>query len=100
MDALAEYVDFSSLGGPSIPPASAAATLSPVPAPAPGASDASLRKGMSRAEVERLLGPARQSADRREGDLAMTALVFMRGDEQITAEFIDDVMVRYTISSK
>jgi len=100
MDALAEYVDFSSLGGPSISPAPPAVPSSPVPAPVSVASDASLRKGMSRAEAERLLGPARQSTDRREGDLAITALVFMHGDEQITAEFVDNVLVRYTISSK
>jgi hypothetical protein len=98
MDALAEYVDFSSLGKPPLGPARSSTTVSASPVPVAG--DLSLRKGMARTDAERLLGPAQQSAERREGTLVITTLVFLRGDERITAEFIDDVLVRYTIASK
>jgi hypothetical protein len=96
MAALAEYVDFSSLGWPAgSPPPAATAALPELPA-----GDLTLRKGMTRADAERLLGPSQQSTDRREGNVTVTTLVFLRGDERITAEFVEDVLVKYTIASK
>jgi len=88
MAALGEYVSFSSF-----PRVQAA------PAPAP-ARDALPRKGMSRAEVERLLGKPVEASDRREGSLAVTRVVFLSGEQRIAAEFVEDVLVRYTITSK
>jgi hypothetical protein len=87
--ALAEYVDFS--GGP---PAQA-------DLPSPPAGDLKmLRKGLSRAEAEHLFGPPATSSERREGGLVVTTVVFNAGDQRATVDFIDDVLIRYTIISR
>jgi hypothetical protein len=96
--ALSEFVDFSSLGWPPAgPPPVGPVMIAPA---APGASEADLRKGMLREDVERRLGPPNQTTDHREGNVTVATLVFVRGDDRITADFIDDVLVRYTISSR
>ena len=90
---LAEYVDFGDRDS--------IRTLPPEPPPPPPMpSDSRLRKGMSRAEAERALGFAVESSQRRHGELTVTTLVFLSGDEKISADFVEDVLVRYTISSK
>jgi hypothetical protein len=63
-------------------------------------SDPRLRKGMARIDAERALGIPTESSQRRQGDLAITTLVFLSGDEKITADFVEDILIRYTISSK
>ena len=87
MTALAEYVDF---GGRSdardVPP--------------PPADITQLRKGMTRAEAERAFGRVVESSQRRDGALAVTTLVFDIGDQRLAADFVEDVLVRYTITSK
>lgn len=87
MAALVEYVDFKNTAAPSSRDA----------AP-PDVSQ--LRKGMMRSDVERLLGAPAQKSDKREGGTVTTTLVFEVGDETVTAAFVEDVLVRYTISSK
>jgi len=68
-------------------------------APPPG--DISLlRKGMSRAEAERAFGRPIESSQRRDAGLAVTTLVFDVGDQRVAADFVEDVLVRYTITSK
>lgn len=62
--------------------------------------DAAIRKGMLRSEVERAYGTPAESSTRREGSLTVSTLVFVNGDERITAEFVEDVLVRYSITSK
>jgi hypothetical protein len=84
--ALGEYVDFD--GG-----------VRPEPAPPTGDITA-LRKGMSRAEAERLFGRPVQTSKKGDGDLAVTTLVFDAGDQRVTADFVEEILVRYTISSK
>ena len=84
--ALGEYVDFE--GG-----------VRPEPAPPVGDITA-LRKGMTRAEAERAFGRPTETSRKGDGDLAVTTLVFNVGDERVTADFVEDVLVRYTISSK
>ena len=88
--ALSPYVDFS-----------AAPTEGDDLAP-PGADDptGTLRKGMRRADAERALGKPESFSDRREGTLTVTTLVFVRGEQRISAEFIEGVLIRYTISSR
>ena len=88
MAALERYVDFS----PSV--SSRRGDDRPV-------AESSLpRKGMSRAEAERAFGrPAREN-ERREGDLVITTLIFERRDQDITADFVEDVLVRFSISSR
>ena len=90
MAALAEYVDFHS-----------AAVRSDVAPPPPPAGDISLlRKGMLREDAEREFGRAVESSQRREGGLAITTLVFVIGEQRATADFVEGVLVRYTITSK
>jgi hypothetical protein len=59
-----------------------------------------LRKGMLRADAERALGTAVESSERREGGLVIRTFVFDVGDQRIAADFIEDVLIRYTITSK
>jgi hypothetical protein len=59
-----------------------------------------LRKGMTRAEAERAFGTPVESSQRRDGGLSMTMLVFDVGEQRIAADFVEDVLVKYTITSK
>jgi len=85
--ALAEYLDF---GGRTD-------TREDV---APPADISLLRKGMTRAEAEQAFGRFVESSERRDGGLAVTTLVFDIGDQRLAADFVEDVLVRYTITSK
>ena len=89
--ALAEYVDFSAApqGGP-LPQGSN---------DAPG-GDGLPRKGMLRIDAERQFGRPVSVSERREGTLRVVTIVFTRGDSRITAEFVEDVMIRYTVASR
>ena len=88
MASLAEYVDFSTLRG--IPPP-----------PLPAAFDiAILKKGSAREDVERAFGRPVQASERRDGGLVTTTLVFASGNERVTVDFVEDVLVRYTVSSR
>jgi len=90
MAALAEYVNFGAS------PAGSRGTV----APRPAGDLTMLRKGLSRADAERLLGPPSSSSERREGGLLVTTLVFNVADQRATADFVDDVLIRYTIMSR
>jgi hypothetical protein len=83
--ALGEFVDFG--GGASAEPA-------------PAGDITALRKGMTRAEAERALGRPIETSKRIEGTLALITLSFDVDDQRITADFVEDILVRYTISSK
>lgn len=85
--ALAEYIDFKG-----------AATAAPGSARAADAS--ALRKGMLREDVESLFGRGSQLSQRMVGDFRMLTLVFVAGEQRITADFVEDVLVRYAIASK
>jgi hypothetical protein len=97
--ALAEYVDFSPA-----PPGEGVSfdARPPVDAPPsrPVADVMQPRKGMMRADAERAFGKPIESSDRREGGIVITTLVFVSGDQRITADFLEDVLVRYTITSR
>lgn len=80
MSALSAFVDFAAADMP--------AASRPV---------GTLRKGQLRAEVERSLGAPVESSERREGALRVVSLVFVRANERVTAEFVEDVLIRYTI---
>lgn len=88
MAALAEYVDF---GGRSdvreaVPPPSGDITM--------------VRKGLSRGEAERLFGRPISLSERREGGVTVVTLVFNIADQRVTADFIEDVLIKYTIVSR
>ncbi|HMB81805.1 MAG TPA: hypothetical protein VKI43_17135 [Vicinamibacterales bacterium] len=101
MAALAEYVDFG--GGTDTRPAFVPA---PLPAPMPPAMTAPagdislLRKGLLRAEAERAFGRPVSASERREGGIVITTLVFSVGEQRVSADFLEDVLVRYTITSR
>ena len=94
MAALAEYVDFGAQAPPRLP--------APLPAPAapPSGDLGALRKGMSRADAERAFGRPTEVSQRRDGAMATTTAVFLVGEQRISADFVEDVLVRYTITSK
>jgi hypothetical protein len=87
MTALAEYVDFSSLGPPDA-------------RPFPGSFENQPQKGMLRADAERRYGRAVDVSQRREGTLTVITLVFLSGDQRITAEFVEDVLIRFVIGRR
>lgn len=82
MQALAAYVDFST----------AATTAATDPATLPR-----LHKGMSDEEVEQLLGYPNTQADRQEGKLTVNTWTYKKGSRTIEAEFVNDVLIRYTV---
>ena len=92
MRALAEYVEFPFASNATEP-----ATAPPGSRqPAAGA----IYKGMTLADAERALGRAESTSDRAEGTLRVVTATFSRDDQQITAEFVEGVLIRYSISSK
>ena len=86
MAALAKYVDFSPGDFPSRRDDRDAGTMP--------------RKGMTRAEAEHEFGPAANANIHTEGGLTVTTLRFVRRDEQITADFVEDVLVRFSMTSR
>jgi hypothetical protein len=89
--ALTEYVDFR---------AADARDGGAPPQPGPAGDIGLLRKGMLRADAERAFGRAVESSRRIEGGLATATLVFVVGQQRIAADFVEDVLVRYTVTSK
>jgi hypothetical protein len=98
MAALGEYVDFESLAPRATREDSSARILRD--AAPPSGDITQLRKGMTRAEAERAFGRPAETSERRDGGLAVTTLVFVVSDQRIGADFVEDVLVRYTITSK
>jgi hypothetical protein len=89
MQALAEYLDFSSLAGE--------------PATGPGLHAASppdeLRKGLTVDEVDARLGRPDAISQRTEGTLKVSTSTYRTRDRAITAEFVEGVLIRFTITS-
>jgi len=89
MRALAEYVDFSPLVGERAPEPGV---------PAAGRPDG-LRKGLTVDEVDALLGRPDAIAQRTEGTLKVSTSTYRTRDRGITAEFVEGVLIRFTITS-
>lgn len=101
MRALAEYVEFPFATDRR--PASPAARESLAPAPesrSAVAGTGTIRKGMTLAEVEQSLGRAERTTDRMEGALKVVTATYSRDDQRITAEFVEGVLIKYSIASK
>ena len=102
MRELREYVSFppESFGGKAVAPVSATRNEA---APALECGQAQrpteLRKGLTRAEVEAVCGKAMSTTERAAGDLTVVVATFVRGPNKLMAEFVEDVLVRYTLSS-
>lgn len=57
-------------------------------------------KGMMRDDAEAGFGTPSDVSERREGSLTVVTLIFLRPGQRITAEFVDDVLIRYSIASR
>ena len=99
MAALADYVEFPFADDAAARPGRFEADLARATA-ATASSPMSLRKGMSWDDVRHALGEPQKTADRMEGRLKVTAATFTSGDHQIDADFVEGVLVKYSISSK
>ena len=107
MDALAAYVSFpgdaagSDAGGR---PADAAPGGAPglvVRGPEQGDDPAQgLKKGMSREQVEAMFGKAVEAHDHSESGLTITSCTFLGKEEKVQADFVNGVLVQYSVSSR
>jgi hypothetical protein len=94
--ALAEYVTFEPTHSPDTFAQAASAPVPPEPAqPARGGP----RKGMLLQEADEQLGSPIKTAERQEGKLKVVTRTYATPDGQIAAEFVEGVMIRYTMSS-
>lgn len=99
--ALAAYLDF---------PEAAAAAESAAPQPfGPGTSGTASSatggsglpaKGMLQDDVDRMLGTPEKSTDRLEGKLKVTTRVYSTKAGRVSAEFVEGVLIRYTVTSQ
>jgi hypothetical protein len=97
MRALAEYVEFPFATDRPDAPSREPAVVTPEPRrPTAGA----IAKGTTLAEVEQALGKPEKTSERNEGTLKVVTATYSREDQRITAEFVEGVLIRYSISSK
>jgi hypothetical protein len=99
--ALAAYLDF---------PEAAAAAESAAPQPfGPGTSGTAAgpaggsglpAKGMLQDDVDQMLGTPEKSTDRPEGKLKVTTRVYSTKAGRVSAEFVEGVLIRYTVTSQ
>jgi hypothetical protein len=71
-----------------------------VPDLQPAAGPASLRKGMTMQQVSGIFGEPEKTADHMEGRLKVTTATFARDDHRLDAEFVEGVLIKYSLSSK
>ena len=90
MAALSDYVDFGGLrnepGGTGEPVATARSGL--------------LRKGMMLQDVNTMIGNPVNKTQRKEGTLNVQTVQYSTADGRVTADFVEGVLVRYTITSE
>jgi hypothetical protein len=91
--ALAEYVTFDQTLAEGSP-------LQPGPEPALPALKGGLpRRGMLASEVDRQLGTPEKTSDRKEGRLTVNTRVYSTADGRVSAEFVEGVLIRFTVTS-
>jgi len=98
--ALSPYLSFpAGMTGEAAQPAQAAAGAPPAPAPASGTIDAahSLQKGMHQEQVRALLGTPTNVADTDHDGIQLHTETFAEGNSLVHAEFVNGVLVRYSI---
>jgi hypothetical protein len=96
--ALAAYVDFDE---PAPAPTEVTSALPvagsvPVGKPGPGGLPA---KGMLQADVDELLGTPKKTSERMEGRLKVTTRVYSTTAGQVSAEFVEGVLIRFSMTS-
>ena len=92
--ALSEFVSF----GTAEPPTTFAQAAS-APVPAESRPSRGPRKGMLMAEADEALGTPVKSAERTEGKLKVMTRTYATPDGQVSAEFVEGVLIRYTMTS-
>jgi hypothetical protein len=97
-EALAAYVDFDEPAPAPTEIASALPVATSVPAgkPVPGGLPA---KGMLQADVDELLGAPQRTSNRMEGRLKVSTRVYPTAAGQVTAEFVEGVLIRFSMTS-
>ena len=103
MAALGRYVYFppETFGPNSSATGQVAAGPPQGPPQAPAGEGAnSLRKGLTRAQVEALFGPPLEQHEQNQGGLAVTSCTYQNATEKVQADFVNGVMVQYTVSSR
>jgi hypothetical protein len=100
MAALARYVDFPpEMFGPNgSAPGQAVTQAAPETSAAQGAG--ALRKGLTRAQVEALFGPPMAQHESTQGGLSVTSCTYQNAAEKVQADYVNGVMVQYTVSSR
>jgi hypothetical protein len=83
MAALSQYVDFTE-GAP--------AAVNPEPG--------SLRKGLTRAEAEGILGTAEKAEEGTEGSLRTVKATYASAMGRVEALFVEGILVRYSVKSE
>ncbi len=99
--ALAAYADFSGATATATVPTGSAAGAGALNATASGTTAKGmmgLRKGLSIAEVEALLGPATTAAESREGALTVMKRSYVLEGRRVSASFVNDVLIEYLIA--
>ena len=96
-EALAAYVDFDE-AAPAPAPAPALPVAGTVPTGKPGPGGLPT-KGMLQADVDELLGTPKRTSDRMEGRLKVTTRVYPTTAGQVTAEFVEGVLIRFSMTS-
>lgn len=94
MRALAEYVDFS----PVLAAAGGRPGLHGEERPGPASGE--LRKGLLVDDVDAMLGRPETIGHRMEGNLRVSTSVYLTRDRRIEAEFVEGVLIRFTVSSR
>ncbi|GJG86086.1 hypothetical protein tb265_12670 [Gemmatimonadetes bacterium T265] len=112
--ALSQYADFSNVPGAgavtvaSAAPGASVAAFAATGAAAGAARSAAapaggiggLRKGLSLAEVEALLGPAATAAESKDGSMTVTKRTYRPEGAQVAASFVGGVLVDYAITPR
>jgi hypothetical protein len=93
--ALAEYVSFERAGPPVTFGVVAAAPAGDSPKPAARGP----RKGMLMSDADEALGAPLKSSERMEGKLKVETRTYGTPDGRVTAEFVEGVLIRYTVTS-
>lgn len=103
MSALAQYVDFGDLRQQAAAPAARAdSAMSTGPwqiSNAPRTSAGLPHKGMLLQQADALLGTPVKTTERKEGTLKVQTREYATGNGRIAAEFVEGVLIRYTITS-
>ena len=107
MSALAQYVDFGDVRQQAAAPTQGETVRSTVPwhfpnAPqnAPQARPGHPHKGMLLQEADALLGTPMKTSERKEGTLKVQTREYATPSGRVTAEFVEGVLIRYTITSE